>query len=161
MLIIYNIIVNNKIDLNSFGKEDLSHITTEDYKKYITKLLPGLLEYIKKVHFSENMPKNHNICLPKINSKYLVIYDGKKWYATEKYGLLHKLVTKKITTLDNKCDIMENKNIIDEININSYNDFITEYCSGEDKDKKKIYDDIALLIFNNRDKIDNYDRLLK
>ena len=62
-----NITINNTINnnltvnINSFGKEDLSHITLEDYKKYLNGFFKGFIEFIEKVHFDKNSPKNRNL----------------------------------------------------------------------------------------------------
>ena len=63
-----NIVMNNNIQLNAFGKEDLSHLNNDDYKNYITNLLPGLIKYITDIHYSDAMPANQNICIPKLTS---------------------------------------------------------------------------------------------
>ena len=152
---------NLNIPLNSFGRENLSHISNKDYEKYLSKLFPGLLEYIEHVHFSDNMPSNHNICIPKLNSKYIAIFEKNKWNLKDKNELLNKFITKKISALDKKCDELENKQILTENTVESYNDFINTYYEGGDESKKKFKEDIELLIFNNRAKIKNYNKLLK
>ena len=68
-----NITNNNKItnnnlmvNINSFGNESLSHITINDYKRFLSGLFPGFIGFIEKVHFDENAPENHNICTGRI-----------------------------------------------------------------------------------------------
>ena len=46
-----NLIVNQNVTINPFGKEDLSHISEEKYKIYIKQLLPGFIKFIQDVHF--------------------------------------------------------------------------------------------------------------
>jgi hypothetical protein len=58
--------------------------------------------------------------------------------------------------LDSKCNELENKKIIDEQKKDIYDDFINNYYARDDKERKEIYEDIALMLFNNRNKIDNY-----
>ena len=123
--------------------------------------MPGLLKYIEDVHFSDKMPSNHNIYIPKINSKYIAIFEENKWNVKEKNDLLHKFVSKKISILDNKCEELEEKQKVEEKIIDLYNDFINNYYADNDENKKKIYEEICLLLFNNRDKIKDHDKLLK
>jgi hypothetical protein len=156
-----NITLNNNQNLNEFGKEDLSHITLDDYKYYITNLLPGFIKYIEDIHFSDKMLSNRNICYSKIDSNHISTYKNNKWNASKKNDLLHDYVTKKIRTLDSKCNELENKKIIDEQKKDIYDDFINNYYARDDKERKEIYEDIALMLFNNRNKIDNYKQLLK
>ena len=58
--------------------------------------------------------------------------------------------------MDSKCNELENKKIIDEQKKDIYDDFINNYYARDDKERKEIYEDIALMLFNNRNKIDNY-----
>jgi hypothetical protein len=154
-----NIFINN-VNLNSFGHEDLSHITDKDYQKYLSKLFSGFLEFVHDVHFSDNMPNNHNICMPKIDSKYIAIYEKNKWVLKEKDTLLPKIISNKITMLDKKCDKLEEEGKINDKYIDLYNDFATNYYT-DDETKKKYCDELALMIFNNRNKIENYDKMLE
>ena len=39
---------NNLVMINPFGKEDLSHISLLDYRKYLNGFFPGLVKYIEK-----------------------------------------------------------------------------------------------------------------
>jgi hypothetical protein len=154
-----NVVMNNNVIINSFGKEDLSHITDEKYKQYIKKLFPGVLSYIKDVHFSPEKPENHNICIPKLNSKSIAIYENGQWNAGKKQDIIHKLLSKKITILDSKSNKLDVNNEINKKDFDAYNDFITEYYSNDKK--KKVYNDVALLLYNNRKNIDNYNNLIE
>ena len=154
-----NIYINN-IQINSFGHEDMSHITEKDYQKYLSKLFSGFLQFIEDIHFSDNKPNNHNICIPKIDSKYVAIYEKNKWILKEKDSLLPKFISNKITMLDKQCDKLESQGKISEKNIDLYNDFATNYYN-DDETKKKYCDEIALMLFNNRNKINNYDKMLE
>ena len=57
-----------QIQVNSFGKEDLSHITLKEYKKYLNSFFPGFVNFIEKVHFDENAPANQNLCINNIKA---------------------------------------------------------------------------------------------
>ena len=73
-----NNLTNNvtvQIQINPFGKEDISHITLEDYKKCLEQRFPGLFEYIKLVHLNKNAPQNHNVLLTNQRSKFICITD--------------------------------------------------------------------------------------
>ena len=158
-----NIILNNSINIhiNSFGKEDLTHITDDKYKLYIKNLTDGILNYIKDVHFSPDKPENHNICIPQLNSNNIVVYKNGQWNAQKKEETIHKLLTKKITLLDNKCNIFEDNNEIDDTIIYAHNECIASYFDENNKEnKEKICKDVELLLYNNREQVDNYNNLL-
>ena len=84
-------ITNNTINLNSYGKEDLSHIT-ESFK---TQLIKGPFKMIPKmieaVHFNENKPENNNISLPNKNGKYMKVFKSGKWTYCNKNEVIDEL----------------------------------------------------------------------
>jgi len=152
--------INNQLNINPFGSEDLSHITNNDYKKYLSNLSPGLLKFIEDIHFSDKMPSNWNICIPKLESKYIAIFEKNKWNIKDKNDIFKKILTKRVTSLDNKCEEFQNNGLIDEKIVDLYDEYIN-LIYEKDEEKKKIKDNLDLMIFNNRNKIDNYNKLLK
>jgi hypothetical protein len=158
-----NIIVNNNnnnCQINPFGKEDLSHLTNKDYSNYISNLLSGLLNYIEDIHFSDKMPSNRNICIPKLDSNYCVIFEKNKWNVKDKNEIFKNLIKKKILSLNKKCDELENNKIIDENIIDKYNNFTGAYYNDENGERENIKNEVEMMVFNNRDKINNYKKLL-
>jgi len=106
-------------------------------------------------------PENHNIYIPKLNSEHFLIYDKDQWNVEDKNNLTDRLISKKILALTQKCDELEEKGIITEKIVDMYNEFNHNYYMGGDESKKKLEKDISLLLFNNRKKIKDYDKLLK
>jgi hypothetical protein len=147
-----NITSNNlNININSFGKEDLSHITTEDYKKFLSGFFPGFIKFIEKIHFDKEMPSNHNICISNLKSKYMQIYDGDKWSTTEKNEILDNFILKKYNILSNKCNELEENNKISNSIVDKFLQFSKNYTDEESQ--KITKNDIMLMIYNNKNKI--------
>jgi hypothetical protein len=148
-----NGIINNNnvvVNINSYGKEDLSHITINDYKKYFTGFFPGFIKFIEKIHFDENMPANHNICITNMKSKYMYIYDD-KWISKERKETIDSFIAKKYNTYVNKLDELEESKQIDDKILEKFNAFAKNY---QDIDAQKhTKNDIMLMIYNNRNKI--------
>jgi hypothetical protein len=155
-----NIVVNIG-DINTYGKEDLSHITDKDYKYYLSKFLPGLIKYIEDVHFSDKMPSNHNLCISKLDSKYISIYERNNWNARDKDEILKKIITKKMSILDKKCEELNKNGIIEEQIVEKYNELFNTYYDGPEHTKQKFKDELEIMLFNNRKKINDYKNLLK
>lgn len=104
-----NININNNnnnlhIHLNSFGKEDLSHITDEDYKIYIKTIYNGLVSFIKHVHCSEDNPANFNIYLDNPHSKSIKIFQDNKWLLKDSDEVITKIKDDKLNILDKKVE---------------------------------------------------------
>ena len=72
------------VNINSFGNESLSHITVNDYKKFLSGLFPGFIGFIEKVHFDENAPENHNICITNLRLNYMFTYNKGNWLSKDK-----------------------------------------------------------------------------
>ena len=154
-----NKITNNKItnnnlvvNINAFGKENLSHITTNDYKKYLSGLFSGFIKFIEKVHFDENMPENHNICITNLKSKYICVYDDcGKWITKDKNETIDRFIDKKYNLLVDKLDEMEEKKEIDENILKNFLRFTENY---KDVDaQKNTKNEIMLMIYNNKNKV--------
>lgn len=155
---ITNNITNNKtinnnltININSFGEEDLSHITNKDYRKFLNSYFPGLINYIEKVHFDENKPENHNICITNLRSKHIFIHDKGKWLTKKKNDIIDRFIAKKYDMLTEKCCELEELNEIDVKILNNFEQFSENYKNSEAQ--KNNRDDIILMIYNNKDKI--------
>lgn len=102
-----NININNNnlhIHLNSFGKEDLSHITDEDYKIYIKTIYNGLVSFIKHIHFSEDNPSNFNIYLDNPRSNSIKIFEDNKWLLKDSNEVITKIKEDKLNILDKKVE---------------------------------------------------------
>jgi len=145
------IINNNLIVINSFGKENLSHITNDDYKKYLSGYFPGFINFIEKVHFDENMPENNNICITNLKSKFMYTHDGSKWVTMNKDDVIDKFIKNKYNHLSDKCDELEETNEIDEKTLNKFLSFAQNY--KDEEAEKNTKDKILLMIYNNKDKI--------
>ncbi len=149
---------NNLVVINPFGKEDLSHITLEDYKKYLNGFFPGFIKFIEKVHFDDNS-NNKNICITNLKSKYLSVHDGNKWITQDKNEVIGKLMNNKLNILNDKCEEFEESNKINEKIINNFEEFRTNY--NNDESKKYTKNKIISMIYDNKDKIKDKNKINK
>jgi hypothetical protein len=142
---------NNLVVINPFGKEDLSHITIQDYKNYLNGFFPGFIKYVEKVHFDENAPQNHNIYVSNLNSKYLSVHNGDRWETKVKTDVIDNLLIKKHNQLADKCEHLEETKQIEQNIIDNFE----EFC-GSFKDKeaqKTVKTDIMTMLYDNNNKI--------
>jgi hypothetical protein len=141
---------NNVIIINSFGQEDLSHISLQDYKQFLNTYFKGFIDFIEKVHFDDSMPENHNICITNLKSKDLKIYDGDKWIAKSKTDVIDKFIRKKLNLLIDKCEeLEENKHITEKV-VDNFAEFQDNY--RDDDAKKNTKEDVMMMIYNNKEK---------
>ena len=140
--------IKNTIHLNSYGNEDMSHITDllkNDLIKIPFEMIPKMIE---AVHFNEEKPENNNISLSNIRDNKVKIYSDKGWVYKDKCETIIDLVSEKYFLLDN---FYENNNKM--IELNSKNNYVKfrDFFNTEDKEfvaslKKKC----ELVLLNNR-----------
>jgi hypothetical protein len=149
---------NNLVVINPFGKEDLSHITLKDYKKYLNGFFRGFVDFIEKVHFDDNS-NNKNICITNFKSKNLSVHDGNKWITQDKNEVIGKLINNKYNILNDKYEEFEESNKINEETINNFKEFRINYDNNESK--KYAKNKIISMIYDNKDKIKDRGKINK
>ena len=91
-----------KVKLNPFSETDRSHLTDKDYLMAIKKGNMGLAYIIQKIHFNEDKPENHNICMTNTKNGLVKIY-------TKANGWEHQLANETVNFL-----VEDNANIIED-----------------------------------------------
>ena len=81
--------------INSFGKEDLSHLTPEMLDERLHELNgAGLFNVIKAVHFNPDKPENQNIRLDSKKSKTLKVKEDDGWHIRANCDIIEVLMAK-------------------------------------------------------------------
>ena len=146
--------INNtqNIQLNSYGNEDLSHIT-DLLKTELVKIPYGMIpKLIEAVHFNDNKPENKNIFLPNKKDNLIKIYRDNKWVYKDKEEALNDLIDNKYTILDSHYEEVTNKNIGDLtpfVKMN-YLKFRKYYDEGDKELCEQIKKECDLVLLNNR-----------
>jgi hypothetical protein len=135
----------NTLNINSYGKEDTSHITDSFKTQMLNmpyKMIPKMIEH---VHFNENKPENKNIQLPNKKENKIKIFTNNRWIYRNKDDILNDLIDGKYFMMDTHYET-----ICDKIKNKRYETFRTKY---DDKDKTildQIKQDSELVLLNNR-----------
>lgn len=150
--------IYNNIKIVAYGKEDMSKITKREWKNLLCKRYRSIEELTDMVHFSKNKPENHNIYIPNIKSRYIMVYDGKKWNLKDRTNVLDDLYDEKAYIIFDKFD--ELKSELTFHIVNKFNEIKNEY--DKEEIKSVLMKDIELLLYNKRNipiltkrKIDN------
>jgi len=145
-----NTTINNtqNIQLNNYGKEDMSHITNS-LKTRLLKIPYGMIpKFIEAVHFSDKKPENKNIALTNKNDNKIKIFNGSKWVYKNKEDTINDLVDGKYFILDTHYD-----NCYEDLTIqnkNNYEKFRTFFDDGDKKLFEQLKNDSELVLLNNR-----------
>jgi hypothetical protein len=139
-------ITNNTINLNSYGKEDLSHIT-ESFKTQLIKGPFGMIpKMIEAVHFNDKKPENKNISLSNMNGKYISVYKDGKWMYCNKNEVMDELMETNYYILDSHFD--DNGEELNKTQKKRYEKFQDKYGNGDlAKDTKE---EINLVFLNGK-----------
>jgi hypothetical protein len=149
--------ITNNIVVNAYGKEDLSHITADDYKNIFKRCLRCVPAFILKKHYDVNKPENANIYLDDIKGNYCVQYVGGQWNVGEKMEILQDMYDDNCDALICQFEIM--KNDLDKMTITKFTRFIDMKDDPETVTNAK--EDIKQYLYNERCKAYKNKKLLK
>jgi hypothetical protein len=139
-------ITNNTINLNSYGKEDLSHIT-ESFKTQLIKGPFGMIpKMIEAVHFNDKKPENKNISLSNMNGKYISVYKDGKWLYCNKNDVMDELMETNYYILDSHYE--GNDGVLNETQKKRYEKFQDKYGDGDLE--KNTKEEINLIFLNGK-----------
>lgn len=85
--------------LNSFGKEDTSHITHEEKLKWAKDPATGVVYYLEKKHFDPSQPENHNIVFTSLKREEVATWDGSTWCRQPVKPLAYQMVEQTLDDL--------------------------------------------------------------
>jgi hypothetical protein len=142
--------INNtqNIQLNSYGKEDLEHIT-DSMKTQLLKIPYGMIpKMIEAVHFNNDKPENNNIAFTNKRENKIKVYSGDKWIYKDKDEIIYDLIDGKYFILDNHYDsVVESLNMTTKTTYEKFRTFF-------DKNDKIVHDqikkDCEFVLLNNR-----------
>ena len=140
--------IKNTINLNSYGSENMSHIT-DQLKTNLVKIpyvmIPKLIE---AVHFNDEHPENKNIALTNSRDNKIKVFSDNRWVYKDKEETINDLVDGKYYILDTHYD-----NINDTLENDCKTNFVKfkEYFNSEDKEfVNKLKKECELVLLNNR-----------
>jgi uncharacterized C2H2 Zn-finger protein len=140
--------LNNIVNINVFGKEDLSHITNETYKQIFRRCKNSVPAFIKIKHFSSKKPENSNIYISDIKGHYGIMYDGNNWIIEDKQEMLQNLYDINCGLLMDKYEDLKDE--LDEVTVKKYNRFVETMDESETEHNAK--EEIKKILYNEKEK---------
>lgn len=146
--------ITQNIQLNSYGNEDVSHIT-DSLKNDMLKIpFSAIPKMIEAVHFNDLKPENKNISLSNIRDNKVKIYMENGWVYKDKEETINDLVTGKYLILDNHYQtILDKINEVDNLELENtqiFEQFKSYFNLGDKALVEKLKKDCELILFNNR-----------
>jgi len=143
-----NTTITNNIQLNSYGNEDLSHIT-DKIKKSMLKIPYGMIpKMVEAIHFNDNKPENKNIILPNKRDNKIQIFRHNKWVYKTKDEVISDLIDGKYFIMETYYD--DNLTNFDPNDLVNFIKF-KKIFEKSDKDLiEHIKNECELVMLNNR-----------
>lgn len=140
--------IHNDIKIIAYGKEDLSHITDENYRVILNKGFKSVPQLVEYIHFNENKPENQNIYISNMRDNNVLVFDGKDWLLKERNDILQEMIDEKTDTLNEKFD--ELIKTLDEGTIKKFNRFLNEKDNDNVNVTAKIKKELKLMLYNKK-----------
>ena len=146
-----NIQTNNatqNIQLNSYGKEDLSHIT-DSLKTQLVQLPYGMIpKMIEEIHFSDSKPENKNISISNSRDNKIKVFKDDKWIYKSKEETINDLMDGKYFILDTHYENICNN--LNETFQSRYETFRTYFDERDKNMCEQLKKECELILLNNR-----------
>jgi hypothetical protein len=145
-----NTINNVNIQMVAFGSEDKSYLTNTEIYNLLKKGFKSIPELVKKLHFDENRPEHHNVYMPRIDSNFVMVFDGEEWGLQDRDDTIEDIFDDGRNFLVIKRD--EFNELLDDTyrrQLKKFDRFHTEIDDVVPK-KGEIFGDIKLILYNKR-----------
>jgi hypothetical protein len=108
---------NNNININQFGSESLSLLTSEDIKNIADSNYNSVIEIVKLLNFNKNFPENHNFCTTSLEGSYVNVYNSetKQIDKINKDDFYNKVLSKSMDKMDRLVFMLEFDDNYDDI----------------------------------------------
>jgi len=145
-----NNINTNNIQINNFGKEDISYLNDEYFKNLILKndVNKIYMKLAQDIYFDKDHPENKTIKIDNINNKYALVFNNGKWETILKYELREILHEKNHHLL--RIHTNRLKELLDSAKKSSINVFLSRQCHI-DPHLEYMIDKIILLFYNGKE----------
>jgi len=153
----YNNIINNNIFILPYNEKDKISLSDSMYKSILNSGYKCIPKLIEQCHFNKNHPAYHNIYIPNIKEKYVLIYTGNEWEIRNSDKILDDIINYKIDELEDKFDeiILD---LPDKV-ISKFRKFLEKKES--DNTINLIKEDLKILLYNKRHIPQNTRNILK
>lgn len=160
--VVNNTFINNIINNNDnknltfnivpFGKEiGIDAISEAKYREIVYRGYSSICKMIDQIHFNEDIPENHNVCIKNLRTNYANTFDGETWELRDKEEVIDQLISTKYELLEEMYDKLTSgkKKRINETRAIGFVRLKEDYDNNE-KTMKRLRDDVELQLYNRR-----------
>jgi hypothetical protein len=126
--------INNTINITTHGRENIDHITNEQYNDVFKRYKKSVQLFVKLEHFDENNKQNSNIYVSNFHDKFIYIYKNKQWMIENEQEAINELCEMNSLFLMDKFRDMEQKYELNKAS-KRFDSFIEIMDDGESDDE--------------------------
>jgi uncharacterized C2H2 Zn-finger protein len=164
-LIVQNNSNNNNITQNinivAYGKEDIEKLlTNNDFRSIMRRGMLSVPELVKRIHFDEKSPENHNVYISNLRGRYVLMHDAKKWRLVDLKEALQQIYGDHYEILMTKFEELMGMDFLDEITVDKFRTFLN-YVNSDYEDEEHepppnkyvemVKEDLKKILYENRD----------
>lgn len=87
--------IGQQIIINSFGNENMKHITPQFIERCIRNAIShGVPDMVRKIHFDPDVPENKNIRIESFRREHLGVYEDNHWMIKDKSEVIDQMIDK-------------------------------------------------------------------
>ena len=157
-----NSITNNdnkqiNININGFGKEDLSYLTDRYFRELFNIPFSAITQLIEDIHFNPKKPQNWNAKISDDKTSKALVYNAEKemWVKREKKDVINDMVEKSYNMLDTNFEIQKEAKKLDEKGLRKFTNFMKEYDKGSKELDKRYETAVREMLMNYKEYHDN------
>lgn len=143
--------IDNINMINLVTYEDLTFLTEDDQKKLVMSGFRCVQKFVEMIHCNIDKPENKNIYISnKKDMNKVMVYDGSKWKLCSS-TIIDDLYDKGIDYIECRFDELKEKGKLQQTAIKRL-ERVFNQLSGDERNfqKRKINEDIKLILYNNR-----------
>ena len=138
---------NNNVQLNYFGKENLSMLTDDVKHQLIKGPFKMMSKLMKLVYFNKKYPENHTLKMVNKNKDVIKIHNKNGWELVDKKDTVEYILEDKNYEVDSFYD--DNVKEFSQFANKTYINFRKLFDSRDKELWKQIKRDVDLLLWNN------------
>lgn len=133
---------NNQININlaPWNNPTLPENVEKYYKEAVKKIFLAIPTIIKQIHFNNDLPQNHNICIKNARSGLAKVYNGSEWETMDEKDVISSLINDYESTLEDYASENNPKYIEKMKKIKERDSEEKVYEDLQDEVKRVIYD---------------------
>jgi uncharacterized C2H2 Zn-finger protein len=155
--------ITQNITIVAYGKEDISRITNKDFRSIMRRGMLSIPELVRRIHFDEKVPENHNVYISNLRGRYVLMHDGKKWRLADIKEALQQIYGDHYDILETKFEELIGEDSLDELTVDKFRTFLNYvnsngYINEDDEQEtppnkyiEMVKEDLKKLLYENHD----------